>query len=84
MLVLTRKLGQKIIIGDRIVITIVKVDDFRVQIGIEAPREIPVFRKEVIDKIGDMNKQAMRSVPDDTRHLAIRLRNWISRVVMHH
>jgi carbon storage regulator len=47
MLVLARKLGERIMIGDRIVVTVVKMDKGHVRLGIEAPREVPVFRKEI-------------------------------------
>jgi carbon storage regulator len=47
MLVLSRKLGEKIVIGDNIVVTVVKVDRNQVRIGIEAPGDIPVYREEI-------------------------------------
>lgn len=47
MLVLSRKLNEKIIIDGRIVVTIVKMDRNQVRIGIEAPPEVPVFREEI-------------------------------------
>ena len=47
MLVLSRKLGERIVIGDRIVVTVVKLDHGQVRLGIEAPREIAVFREEI-------------------------------------
>ncbi len=47
MLVLSRKLGEKIVIGDQIVVTVVKLDHGQVRLGIEAPREITVFREEI-------------------------------------
>ncbi len=47
MLVLSRKLGERIIIGDQIVVTVVKLDHGQVRLGIEAPREIGVFREEI-------------------------------------
>jgi carbon storage regulator len=46
-LVLTRKLNEKIVIADRIVVTVVKLDGGQVRLGIEAPREIAVFREEI-------------------------------------
>ncbi len=47
MLVLSRKLGEKIIIGDNIVVTVVKVDRNQVRIGIEAPTDIAIHRQEI-------------------------------------
>ena len=46
MLVLSRKLGEKVVIGDGIVLTVVKVDRNQVRLGIEAPAEVPVFRQD--------------------------------------
>ncbi|QDV35580.1 carbon storage regulator [Tautonia plasticadhaerens] len=47
MLVLTRKLGERIVIGDGIVVTVVKLEHGQVRLGIEAPREVPIFREEI-------------------------------------
>jgi carbon storage regulator len=47
MLVLTRKSNESIMIGDEIELTILSVSGDKVRVGIQAPREIPVFRKEV-------------------------------------
>lgn len=48
MLVLSRKLNEKVMIGDGIVITVVKIDRNQVRIGIEAPGHIPVYREEIL------------------------------------
>ena len=48
MLVLSRKLGEKICIGDNIRITVVDVERGKIRLGIEAPREIPIFRQELL------------------------------------
>lgn len=48
MLVLSRKLGEVIRIGDDIVITIVDIDRGKIRVGIEAPRKVPIFRKELL------------------------------------
>lgn len=58
MLVLTRKAGEGIIIGDDIKITIVELKGGGVRIGIDAPREMKVHRQEVFDKIKKENKEA--------------------------
>lgn len=47
MLILTRRVNETICIGDNIRITVTKVTGAKVSLGIEAPREIPVHRKEI-------------------------------------
>lgn len=48
MLVLSRKLGEKIMIGGGIVVTVVKIDRNQIRIGIEAPGEVPIYREEIL------------------------------------
>lgn len=51
MLVLARERGEQILIGDDIVITVVAIQGDRVRLGITAPREVPVHRREVYEAI---------------------------------
>jgi carbon storage regulator len=56
MLVLTRRTRQSIMIGDEIELSVLSVSGEKVRIGIEAPQEVPVFRKEVYLRIaGERN-----------------------------
>ena len=48
MLVLSRKLGEKIYIGDNICITVVDIDRGKIRLGIEAPRDVPIYRQELL------------------------------------
>lgn len=49
LLVLSRKVGQEITIGDNIVITVVRIDRDKVRIGIQAPKDVIVDRREIRD-----------------------------------
>lgn len=51
MLLLSRKCGQSIVIGDDIVVTVIAVDRNRVQIGIKAPNYVPIFRQEIVERM---------------------------------
>ncbi|OGI03451.1 MAG: carbon storage regulator [Candidatus Melainabacteria bacterium GWF2_37_15] len=62
MLVLTRKKGQKLIINDNIEITVLETRGDSVKIGINAPREVSVFREEIYEEIKKANEQAQREV----------------------
>ena len=62
MLVLTRKKGQKLIINDNIEITILDTRGESVKIGINAPKEVSIFREELYEEIKKANKQALQEV----------------------
>lgn len=56
MLVMTRKLNEKVMIGDNIVVTIVRIDPHTVRIGIDAPDDVLIFREEVLKKINQQSQ----------------------------
>lgn len=62
MLVLTRKVGQRIHLGSQIVLTIVRVNGGQVRVGIEAPKKVPVYRGEIAE-LGWRDKQPAASAP---------------------
>ena len=58
MLILTRKLGESIVIGDNIVITLIEQRGSQIRVGIKAPKEVKVYREEIYLEILAQNKQA--------------------------
>jgi carbon storage regulator len=58
MLILTRKIGESIRIGDNVVVKIVSLDNRHVKIGIDAPRSVSVNREEIYQKIQSENQEA--------------------------
>ncbi len=58
MLVLTRKAGEGLIIGDDITIKIIEIKGGSIRIGIDAPKESKIYRQEVYDRIIEENKMA--------------------------
>ena len=58
MLVITRKKGESILIGEDIEIIVIKLDDGSVKLAIEAPRNITILRKELYKEVQEENKQA--------------------------
>lgn len=58
MLVLSRKIGETIIIGDNIEISVVDIQGDHIRIGIDAPKSIKIFRKEVYEEIQAENRRA--------------------------
>lgn len=58
MLVITRKKGQSLMIGDDIEITVSKLDDGSVKLGISAPKDVTILRKELYEQVKDENVKA--------------------------
>ena len=65
MLALSRKKGEALIINNNIEVTILEVKGDQIKLGINAPREIPVYRKEVYEQIQQENKEAMSDQTPD-------------------
>ena len=66
MLILSRKREEQIVIADNIVITVVEIRGDKVRLGIEAPKEVPVHRREVYDRIQREKSQPPAGASTDT------------------
>ncbi|AAK80166.1 carbon storage regulator [Clostridium acetobutylicum] len=72
MLVMGRKKGESILIGDDIEITIVSLDENSVKIAINAPREVTILRKELYNKIKEENKEAVIKSSEVLKELTLK------------
>jgi carbon storage regulator len=63
MLILSRKVNEKIMIGDEVSVSIIEIRGDQVRIGVDAPKKVKVFRQEVFDAIKAENKAAAESNP---------------------
>lgn len=77
MLVVTRKLGESIVVGDGIEIQVVSLGKNGVRIGVTAPRDIPVHRREVYDLVVAANRSAATSAASSVSALASSLRSRV-------
>ncbi|CAM3692810.1 carbon storage regulator CsrA [Cohnella lubricantis] len=58
MLILTRKIGQSIMLGNDVEIVVSAIDGDQVKIGIQAPKELKILRKEVYEEVRESNREA--------------------------
>jgi carbon storage regulator len=62
-LVLSRRVGESVVIGDNVVVTVLEVRGDVIRVGIDAPREVAVHRKEILEELAASNRAA--ASPDD-------------------
>jgi carbon storage regulator len=65
MLILTRRIGEKLVIGDNVLVTILGVKGNQIRVGIEAPPEVQVHREEIYQRILKERVEAAESHSDD-------------------
>ena len=71
MLVLTRKTGQSLCIGDSVRVTVVEMGGGTVRLAIDAPEDVAIYRQEVLDRIAGANREAAeagRQLESSQRH----------------
>lgn len=58
MLVLSRKLGERLMLGEDIVITVVEINRDKIRLGIDAPKSLPILREEIYNKLRPQRKES--------------------------
>ena len=70
MLILTRRIGEKLVIGENVTVTILAAKGSQIRIGIEAPRDVQVHREEIFQRILNERKELNGSNRRKVTHLA--------------
>jgi carbon storage regulator len=71
MLILSRREGESVMIGDHIEVRVARIEHDVVRLGITAPRELPVFREEIYRKIREANREAARLGASALPHISL-------------
>ena len=74
MLVLTRRAGESVMIGDNVIITVLEARGDVIRLGIEAPREVQVHREEVYRELQAANREAASPTEDEVEAVAKMMR----------
>ena len=72
MLIITRRPGEKVMLGDDVVIEVIEVSGSSVRIGIAAPKSIPVYREELWRAVKDENEAAAKAKGDLPQDLPVK------------
>jgi carbon storage regulator len=64
MLILTRRPGERVVIGDEILVTVMGVSGHTVRLGIAAPEGVPIYREEIWLAVKEENRAAAEATPD--------------------
>ena len=68
MLVVSRKVGEELKVGEDIIVKVVDIDKNQVKIGIDAPRNVMILRMELVTEITKQNKLSIQETTEDTLH----------------
>jgi carbon storage regulator len=75
MLVLSRKIGEKVKIGDHIYISILEIESGSVKIGIDAPKDVTILRMELLEQVKKKNIESAAKTFSDIAHAAAFIKN---------
>jgi carbon storage regulator len=67
-LIITRRAGERIMVGDDIVVEVMEIVGNSVRVGIQAPRSVPVYREEIYAAVHEENRAAAASSPAQLPH----------------
>ena len=67
MLIITRRPGEKVMLGDDIVLHVMEIVGNSVRVGIQAPRSLPVYREEIWEAVKEENRAAAQVAPDSLK-----------------
>ncbi len=73
MLILTRKIGEGLLIGNNIRVVVLEIRGKQVRLGVEAPGDIAVLREELLEPVAQENRRAAQVQPEDLAEL-VRIR----------
>lgn len=79
MLVLSRKINQSIVIGDNIEIMLVDIRGDQIKLGINAPKTVKIFRKEVYEEVKSQNLEASQSTIEELNILSSFVKNKLEK-----
>ena len=79
MLVLSRKINQSIVIGDNIEIMLVDIRGDQIKLGINAPKSVKIFRKEVYEEVNSENLEASKSTIEELNILSSFVKNKLEK-----
>jgi carbon storage regulator len=77
-LVLSRKPGERVLIGESVEVTILAIRGDQVSLGVSAPRDVPIHREELLERIRRENRRAARLTADELLAAGKRLRDRLS------
>jgi carbon storage regulator len=67
-LIITRRAGERIMVGDDVVVEVMEIVGNSVRVGIKAPRSVPVYREEIYDAVREENRAAAEASPAELPH----------------